>query len=182
MSASEPAGRSGGGEPTVGGAREAYPVMLTAGDDPSGLADMLHQYLSQTLADSPEKVQRARRLDGEVAFQAAEDEAISVKLVFRGDRIELVDGELVEAPRLTGDFLSVAHLTSGDESPLGLVLSRKLRVKFSVQHLPFLMGVLDLMTLEEELRRRRARLRWVGAGAAAATAASAVGYYLTTLP
>ena len=63
------------------GAREDFsngvmPVMLAGGEEASGLADMLHQFIEQTLADSPRKVRQARRLAGHAVFRAAEDEAL----------------------------------------------------------------------------------------------------------
>ena len=111
------------------------PVILTAGEDASGLADMLQQFIEQTLADSPRKVRQARRLAGHAVFRAAEDEALCVGITFAGERIELQDCSTPAAAdaMITADFLTIAHLTSGQESPFRLLAQRKMRVRFSVR-------------------------------------------------
>lgn len=125
-------------------------------DEPSGLADMLHQFLEQSLADSPSKCRQAERLRGRVVFTAAEDESIRVCIVFSGNLIEVFDAkdDSLSAPSITADFLSVAHLTSGQESPLALLRQRKLKLDFSWHQLPFLLGTLSFMKLPAERSRR----------------------------
>src|SRR5512140_1818820 len=102
------------------------PVQLVGGDNVSGLADMLHQFLEQTLAASPRKVRQARRLAGHAVFRAAEDEALCVGITFSGERIELRDGgtPCARDAMITADFLTIAHLTSGQESPFRLLARR----------------------------------------------------------
>jgi hypothetical protein len=154
------------------------PVELIGGEDVSGLADMLHQFIEQTLAASPRKVRQARRLAGHAVFRAAEDEALCVGITFAGERIELQDGRTPNAAdaMITADFLTIAHLTSGQESPFRLLAQRKLKMRFSARQVPFLLGLLRFMQIESEARRA-ARLRWLWAGAAA-TAAAIAGMYL----
>jgi hypothetical protein len=156
------------------------PVILTGGEDVSGLADMLHQFIEQTLADSPRKVQQARRLAGHAVFRSAEDEELCVRITFAGDRIELRDGG---TPRrgeamVTADFLTIAHLTSGQESPFRLLAQRKLRVRFPVLQLAFLLRLLRFMQIESA-QPRTAWSRWTWPAAAAA-AAGALYWYVAT--
>jgi len=143
------------------------------GEEASGLAHMLHQFLEQTLESSSEKRRLARKLRGEAIFRAAEDEAIRVRIRFRGDCIELSDsGEdgPAGAASVTADFLTIAHLTSGRESPFALVAARKLHVRFRSGDVAFLWRMLALMRIADG-RPSRARL-WqavlVGAVLAAA--------------
>ena len=132
----------------------AYPVDLVDGDDASGLADMLHQFMSQNLEESAKKRAQARRLAGTVLFRAAEDEEVCVRMAFFGDRIELADysGEAGKLPAITSDFLSTAHLTTGEEGPFALLFKRKVKVSFSVGSIPFLLRVLRFMQLPAEMR------------------------------
>ena len=155
----------------------AIPVILAGGEAASGLADMLHQFIEQTLADSPRKLRQARRLTGHAVFRAAEDEALCVGITFAGGRIELMDGGTPNAAdaMITADFLSIAHLTSGQESPFRLLARRKLKVRFSVPQVPFLLGMLRFMQIESEARRAT-RLRWLWAGAVVAAAAGTYWY------
>lgn len=126
------------------------PVVLTGGEDVSGLADMLHQFIEQTLAASPRKVRQARRLAGHAVFRSAEDETLCVGITFAGERIELRDGGTPDAAdaMITADFLTIAHLTSGQESPFRLLAQRKLKVRFSVFQIPFLLRMLRFMQID----------------------------------
>jgi hypothetical protein len=170
-----------GGSPSLSqrGARgdlpdAAPPVVLTGDAEPSGLADMLHQFIEQTLAASPRKVRQARRLAGHAVFRAAEDEALCVGITFAGERIELRDGSMPGAgdAMITADFLTIAHLTSGTESPFRLLARRKMQVRFSVLQVPFLLGMLRFMQIESETSRGR----WLWPVAAAVAAGGLCWY------
>ncbi len=170
--------------PARGTSSSAIPVVLVDGEGASGLADMLHQFIEQTLAESPRKARLARRLSGTVAFRPAEDEKICVRIAFAGDRIELCDGGTLGAQGalITADFLTIAHLTSGRESPFRLFAKRKLKLRFSVRQLPFLLRTLSFMqtgALAKQEQRHAARTRWAWTAAAAAAAAGAAYWYVT---
>jgi hypothetical protein len=146
---------------------------------------MLHQFIEQTLAESPGKREQARRLAGEVAFRSAEGEEVLVRIIFAGERIELHDGSATSrvVSTITADFLTIGHLTAGQEGPLGLLLRRKLKIRFSAPQIPFLLGVLRFMQIEAPTRHGGPEQRLtprVGWGAAAAAAGSAAVYWLVT--
>lgn len=140
-----------------------HEVLLAGGGEASGLADMLHQFLSQILDEYPAKSRRLPRISGRMLFRAAEDETICVVLSFDAGTIEIKDhaGARDGIPSLTADFLTTAHMTTGEESPFSLVSRRKLRVECSLRHAPFLLRVLRLMRIppRPEIARAR-RLRW----------------------
>ncbi len=161
----------------------ALPVSLIGSEPVSGLADMLHQFIEQTLADSPRKVRQAQRLAGRAIFRSAEDEQICVRITFAGDRIELLDGGTAAAADalITADFLTIAHLTAGRHSPFRLLAQRKLKVRFGVLQLPFLLGMLRFMQIESA-SRRLAWLRWAGPTVAVAAVAGAFYWYVATRP
>jgi hypothetical protein len=129
-----------------------HPVVLQDPDAASGLADLLHQYLVQTLASSPRKIAQARAISGELLFRALEDENVCVRLVFAPEKIEIGDlsGPAPRAPSLTADFLTVAHLASGKQGPLSLLTDGKLSARFSLLQIPFLLRVLRLLRIERE--------------------------------
>ncbi|MCC6213429.1 MAG: hypothetical protein IT376_01055 [Polyangiaceae bacterium] len=147
----------------AGAAGSAPKVVLEAPDDASGLADMLSQFLEQTVTTSARKAGSARALRGEVVFRAQEDDQIAVRISFQGDQIVLTDlggATLPGAPTIQGGFLAVAHVTSGQSSPFGALARRELTVRFSPSQLPFLVRVLGLLRLEGEAPRRL-RLAWL---------------------
>ena len=146
---------------------------------------MLHQFIEQTLSDSPSKERLARRLAGETIFRAAEDQDVAVRIVFAGDRIELRDvtpGEGRRSPSVTADFLSIAHLTSGRESPFSLLVRRKLRARIAPSDLPFLLGMLRFMRIRAEERgsEPRARMRRALLVAGATAGFAALIWYFTS--
>jgi len=161
----------------------AIPVVLANGERASGLADMLQQFIEQTMADSPRKARQAQRLSGRAVFRSAEDEELCVRITFGGDRIELHDCRTPAAGEasISGDFLTIAHLTSGQDNPFRLLAQRKLKVRFSVLQLPFLLGMLRFMRIDSAARRA-ARARWLWATAALAIATSALYWYVTATP
>ncbi len=155
------------------------PVVLSGSEPASGLAEMLQQFIEQTLTE-PRKERLARRLSGHVVFRPAEDEALCVCIRFAGDHIELRDLAAADSAdtSITADFLTIAHLTSGRVNLFRLLVQRKLKVRFSVLRTPFLFRMLRFMQSESE-SRRAIRTRWALAAAASAAAAAAVYCYLT---
>ena len=121
-------------------------------EEASGLAHMLHQFFEQTLGDSPEKRRLARKLRGDAIFRAAEDETIGVRIRFHGDCIELSDADEEDpagTATVTADFLTIAHLTSGQESPYLLLARRKLRAHFRPGEVAFLLRMLSFMRIAD---------------------------------
>ena len=160
----------------------SHAVVLAAdADQASGLADMLHQFLEQLLDEDPAKARLARRMSGTLLFRAAEDESICVRLSFQRERVEVADhdGAANRWPALTADFLTTAHMTTGEESPFALVARRRMRVRCAPQHAPFLMRVLRLMRIppRPEIARAR-RLRWALVLTTATVAAIAAYWWL----
>ena len=164
-------------------AREAIPVVLEDGEEASGLAHMLHQFIEQTLEEGPGKRRRARSLSGQAVFCAAEDEEISVRIVFGGDRIELHDGAGAVPPgvaSVTADFLTIAHLTSGKESPFALLARRKLRARLRPHQLPFLLRMLGFMKSEDPDGAAEGRRRWWWLAAGVAVGVGAIYVLVST--
>jgi hypothetical protein len=159
------------------------PVVLANPERASGLADMLQQFIEQTIAVSPRKARQARRLSGRAVFRSAEDEELCVRITFGPDRIELHDCHTPGAGEasISGDFLTIAHLTSGQDNPFRLLVQRKLKVRFSVLQLPFLLGMLRFMQIDSAARRA-ARARWLWATAALIIATTALYWYVTATP
>lgn len=129
----------------------SFPVELENPNDASGLADMLHQFLQQTVESSPTKLRAARKLSGTLWFQSAEDMELVVALTFARDRIGVADAPPAELarPSLTADFLSTAHITTGEESPFALLLQKKISARVRLTQALFLLRVLRFMKIDD---------------------------------
>ncbi len=129
---------------------DVLPVVLVGDDQASGLADMLRQFIEQTLAESPRKQRQARSLSGATLFRSAEDDDLCVCITFAGDHIELRDEATppVGLPAITADFLTIAHLTSGQANPFWLLARRRLQARFTIRQVPFLLRLLRFMRIE----------------------------------
>jgi len=148
------------------GALEHAVVLAADDDEASGLADMLHQFLEQLLDEDPRKARLAQRISGDMLFRAAEDTSICVRLSFNRERVQVADhdGTPNRWPALTADFLTTAHMTTGEESPFALIARRRMRVRCAPWHAPFLVRVLRLMRIPpraEVARARRLRMALV---------------------
>lgn len=155
------------------------PVVLEGGDEASGLADMLRQFLEQTLAESPRKRHQARALSGRALVRSTEDAEVCVCIEFAADHIELrdADGEQPGVPGIAADFLTLAHLTSGRENPFHLLARRRLEARFSFAQIPFLLRLLRFLRIESDAQRALRRRRAVLAATAVAGGVAACGIY-----
>jgi hypothetical protein len=135
----------------VGDGVGALPVELANPDQASGLADMLHQFLQQTVDESADKSRAAQRLSGTLWFQSSEDMSLVVALSFDRNRIGVADAPASQLarPSLTADFLSTAHITTGEESPFDLLRQKKIHANFRLTQALFLWRVLRFMRIED---------------------------------
>ncbi|MBI4511924.1 MAG: hypothetical protein HY698_19985 [Deltaproteobacteria bacterium] len=160
-----------GGGVTSGDPRSAeFPVLLVDGSSASGLAELLQQYLEQSIAGCATKVDGARRLGGAILFRPAEDDEVCVRVTFLGDRIELCDAP-VDAPYpcIRADFLALAQIASGRASPVLLVLQGRVRLGGVGLALPRLFQVLRFMRTSDPVACARARrARWIALAVAVA--------------
>jgi len=132
-------------------ATRSLPVVLDNADQASGLADMLHQFLQQTLEDFPEKRAVAGKLVGTLWFQSAEDPTLVVTLTFSSGGIRVADvaAGAIQRPSLTADILSTAHLTTGQVSPFTLLIQKKISASVRVSQALFLLRVLSFMKVDD---------------------------------
>jgi len=108
-------------------AMAAPTVVLTDGDDASGMASMLAGLLEGNLGDFPSRERVARAIRGAVVFTAA-DRDLSVTITFLGDRIEVCDGVAAGATMIRAPWMTMAKLCSGQVSPLRALIDRDLAI------------------------------------------------------
>jgi hypothetical protein len=131
-------------------------VVLADADRASGLADMLQQYLQQTVESSTDKARAAGRIRGGVTVCAAEDAEVRVRVEFEGARIAIADADRAAPPSITGDFLSVAHLLSGEENAGALLIRRRIAVRCGLADVWLLWRVAGLLRIEARPAWQRA--------------------------
>ncbi len=103
------------------------PVVLVDGDEASGMATMLAELLRDNLRDFPRRARVAARTRGALVLTAS-DRDLSITLSFGPDRIEITDGALEGAPRMSGSWLEMSRVCSGRVSPLRAVAGRDLKL------------------------------------------------------
>ena len=153
----------------------ATPVRVRLADGAeSGLANIVQQFLEQSLDESESRRRRARRLRGRVAMTAADHE-MTVTLDFRGEEIVVWDGE--QGPlqaSIAGPHRALVGLLQGEGNPLLEHLRGRLRVRSSFRKPFFPLQVHNLMKLPPEERGQRRTRSYVLVGGAVAVMAVAV--------
>jgi len=148
-------------------------VRLAEGAE-SGLANIVQQFLEQSLDESEPRQRRARRLCGRVAMTAADHE-MTVTLDFQGEEIVVWDGE--QGPlqaSIAGPHRALVGLLQGKGNPLLEHLRGRLRVRSSFRRPFFPLQVHNLMKLPPEERGQRRTRSYLLVGGVVAVMAAAV--------
>lgn len=143
-------------------------VVLVEGEASSGLAQMTHQYLEQTLAEVPAKRGEALALRGRLGLEAAEG-SVAVTLSFEGEEIRIQDGLLQPLDAyIAAPFQLLLDVLGGRANPYGEVLRGRLRVRPSLRRPLFGLRAYRFMRLADAGEGRPAgRLRTWSMGAIA---------------
>jgi hypothetical protein len=153
----------------------AVPVRVRLADGAeSGLANIVQQYLEQSLDESEQRRRRALGLRGRVAMTAADHE-VTVTLDFRGEEIVIWDGECgpLQAS-IAGPHRALVGLLQGEGNPLLEHLRGRLRVRSSLRKPFFPLQVHGLMKLPPEGRAQRRARSYVLVGGVVAIMAAAL--------
>lgn len=92
------------------------PVTVVAGEEASGLARIIGQYLEQLLADSPEKQAEAATLRGRLGLRAREGD-VAVTIIFEEDGITIEEGLREPDAVVSGEVEFLMHLLAGRANP-----------------------------------------------------------------
>ena len=149
-------------------------VVLAGGDDASGLASMLADLLTDNVRDFPWRARVASRARGSVVLRAA-DHDLEVTVAFLGDCVEITDGAAEGVTTVSGPWLAMAQLCSGQLSAVQAVRRGELAVRLG-HHLPaaaaagFVLSVPESFYAEGEPAPDRRSAVAVGAVVVAAVA------------
>ena len=123
-------------------------VALAAGEEASGLANMIGQYIEQILADSPEKRREAAALRGRLGLRAREgDVAVCIVLDEGGIVIEegLTDADAV----IAGEVEFLMHVLAGRRNPIWELGGGHVAIRPSLQRPLFAYRAYRLMRLPD---------------------------------
>ncbi len=155
------------------------PVTVAAGEEASGLARMIGQYLEQVLSDSAEKRSEAAALRGRFGLRAEEGD-VAVTIVFDDNGIVIREGLEDPDATISGEIESLMHVLAGRANPAWSLWGGAVAVRSGLRHPLFGYQAYHLMRLPgvhlwSGLPRPPAGLL---VGAAAATSAVVLVWYL----
>lgn len=161
-------------------AARAPAVVISGGDDASGMASMLADLLTSNLRDFPSRARAASIARGNLVLQAS-DRDVAVTLTFQPGRITITDGPTPTAPLLYGPWMELAKLCSAQSSPMASLAHGHVRVSRGSAHGVLWLNVIPLGSYSLSVpgsfyddpatarrRRRRAQLVVACLGGAAA--------------
>ncbi len=104
------------------------PVTVVAGDEASGLANIIGQYLEQLLGDSAEKRADASSLRGRLGLRAREGD-VAVTIVFADGTIAIEEGLQAPDSVIGGEVEFLMHMMAGRANPAWEFLGRKMTLQ-----------------------------------------------------
>ena len=104
------------------------PVRAVAGDEASGLANIIAQYLEQILNESAEKCAEALSLRGRLGLRAREGD-VAVTIVFDGEDVAIEEGLQDPDAVIGGDIEFLMHIMAGRANPAWEMLSRNITIQ-----------------------------------------------------
>ncbi len=104
------------------------PIRAVAGDEASGLANIITQYLEQLLGDSAEKRAAASSLRGRLGMNARESD-VAVTIVFADGAIEIEEGLQEPDAVIGGELEFLMHMMAGRANPAWEMLNRKMTIR-----------------------------------------------------
>lgn len=121
-------------------------VTVVAGEQASGLANIIGQYLDQLLVEFPEKRQAAAALRGRLGLHAREGD-VAVTLVFRHDGIAIEEGLQEPDALMSGEVELLMHVLSGKANPAFELVGRRLAMRPGIRQPLFAYRAYSLMRL-----------------------------------
>ena len=96
------------------------PVRLIAGEQASGLANIVGQYLEQLIGESPQKRSEADALRGNLGLLAREGD-VAITIVFSDDGICIEEGLSEADAVISGKVEQLMHVLAGRANPVWAV-------------------------------------------------------------
>lgn len=113
-------------------ASESYPVTVVAGEEASGLANIVGQYMEQLFGDSPEKRAAAAALRGRLGLRAHEGD-VAITMVFHNDGVAIEEGLQEPDAVVSGEVEFLMHVLAGRANPARELLGGRLAIRPGLQ-------------------------------------------------
>ena len=104
------------------------PVTIAAGEEASGLANIVGQYLEQLLGDSPQKRFEAAALRGNLGLLAREGD-VAITIVFGDKGIAILEGLQQPDAVISGEVEALMHILAGHANPVIQAFGRAVGVR-----------------------------------------------------
>ena len=104
------------------------PVTIAAGEEASGLANIVGQYLEQLLGDSPQKRFEAAALRGNLGLLAREGD-VAITIVFGNNGIAVLEGLQQPDALISGEVEALMHILAGHANPVMQAFERTVGVR-----------------------------------------------------
>lgn len=108
------------------------PVTIVAGEEASGLAHIIGQYIEQLLGDSPEKRLGAAALRGRLGLCAREGD-VAVTIVFGEEGVAIEEGLREPDAVVSGEVEFLMHVLAGRANPAWELCRRTLSLRPGVR-------------------------------------------------
>ena len=124
------------------------PVIVASGEEASGLAKIVGQYIEQLLGDSPEKRIEATTLRGRLGLLAREGD-VAVTIVFDDDGIVIQEGLREPDAVISGEVEFLMHVLAGRANPAWELGRRRLAARLAFRRPLFGYQAYHLMRLPD---------------------------------
>lgn len=122
------------------------PITVLAGEEASGLANIVGQYLEQLLGDSPEKRAEAAALRGRLGLRAREGD-VAVTIVFDDGGIVIEEGLRAPDAVISGEVEFLMHVLAGRANPAWEMGGGRMAIQPGLQRPLFAYQAYHLMRL-----------------------------------
>jgi putative sterol carrier protein len=125
-------------------------ILVKEGIPLNGMGQMMRQYLEQNLADFPERVEQAMRLQYSVSVEV--ERGIASTIRFEGGTIHFENGVAAGADlQLKGSYHTLAKILCGQVNPLGAILKGRIKVMRMPRHPVKALRTLRFLKIPPEL-------------------------------
>lgn len=159
---------------TTDEAAAAPEVTLAAGEEASGFSNMIGDLLRDNVRDFKGRRRLARRAKGDVVLLAS-DRDMAITVSFRKGAVVIAEGRTEGAPVLAGPWLDMAKVCSGQLSPFGAMLRRRLSATRVLSHPVRIAMAGFVLSVPASYYGESHKARNIAIGVGAAASAAAVG-------
>lgn len=112
---------------------DGYQVVLPAGEEATGFAQLIGEHIEQSLAASVEKRAEATALRGRLGLVAREGE-VAVTVAFNEEGVVIEDGLRAPDVVVSGDVTCLLHVLAGRVNPVWAMRQGRVAIRPGLRH------------------------------------------------